>query len=73
MRITVRVHPNAKRTYFERSADGSCVAHVRATAVDGGANEQLLKLIATHLKVKRWQVMIVRGARSRTKLIEVDV
>jgi len=46
---------------------------VRLTAppVDGAANEALVALLAERLGVPKRQVVIVRGATSRQKVVEV--
>jgi uncharacterized protein YggU (UPF0235/DUF167 family) len=45
---------------------------VRAAAVDGAANEALLRLIAETVGVPRSLVSIVGGSSARTKLVAVD-
>jgi uncharacterized protein YggU (UPF0235/DUF167 family) len=40
--------------------------------VDGRANEALVRLIAKRARVAKSRVTIVRGARSRDKLVRVD-
>lgn len=47
-------------------------ARVAAPAVDGAANQALLRLIAQELGVPRRDVRLVAGAGGRTKLIAVD-
>jgi uncharacterized protein YggU (UPF0235/DUF167 family) len=45
---------------------------VAAPAVEGRANEALRRLLAKQLRVPRSSVTIVRGHRSRDKVVEVD-
>jgi uncharacterized protein len=45
---------------------------VTAPAVDGSANQALVRLIADELDVPKRSVRLVAGAASRTKLIVVD-
>jgi uncharacterized protein len=52
--------------------DGTLRASVRAPAVDGAANNALIRLIADELGVARRDVRIVAGASSRRKLLVVD-
>ena len=47
-------------------------ARVAARAVDGAANNALLRLLARELNVAPSSVSIVRGATARTKVIEVE-
>ena len=52
--------------------DGVLRVHVGAPAVDGAANQAMIRLIATDLGVAKRDVRIVAGAASRQKLIVVD-
>jgi uncharacterized protein len=52
--------------------DGVLRAKVQAPAVEGGANNALIRLIADELGVARRDVRIVAGAASRQKLVVVD-
>jgi hypothetical protein len=45
---------------------------VAAPAVEGAANQALIRLLADELDVPRRNVRLVAGAASRTKLIVVD-
>jgi uncharacterized protein (TIGR00251 family) len=76
MRFAVRVRPGASRTavggrWPGTSGDALLVA-VPAPAVDGKANEGVRAALAEAFGVRRNQVTIVRGERSRDKLVEVD-
>ena len=77
-RVAVRVRPGASRTrvggrYGEAADDGvpRLVVAVTARAVDGAATEAVLRAVAEALGVRRHQVLLVRGATSRDKLLEV--
>jgi len=48
------------------------LAHPGAPAVEGGANNALIRLIAEELGVPKTSVRIVAGASSRQKLVVVD-
>lgn len=52
--------------------DGILRARVGSPAVEGAANNALIRLIADELGVARRDVRIVAGASSRQKLIVVD-
>ena len=69
--IAVRLQPRARRDEIVGVRDGVLVARVGAPALQGRANEALRRLIACHLGVGRSQVSIVRGERSRDKLVRV--
>jgi uncharacterized protein (TIGR00251 family) len=76
LRFTVRVQPGARHTAVGgrwAGADGDVlVVRVRAPAVEGKANAAVLDALAEALGVRPGAVQLVRGARGRTKLVEVE-
>lgn len=71
-RFAVRLTPRAGSDRVDGVADGVLRAHVAAPAVDGAANNALIRLLADELAVARRDVRIVAGAASRQKLVVVD-
>lgn len=70
--LRVRVRAGARREELVPTDDGWIVARVIAPAQDGRANKALCRLLAKRLRVAPSNVAIVRGARSREKLIRVE-
>jgi uncharacterized protein (TIGR00251 family) len=52
--------------------DGVLEAKVTAPPVDGRANKALCKLIAKRVEVAPSRVSVVRGAKSRDKVVRVE-
>jgi uncharacterized protein (TIGR00251 family) len=71
VRFAVRVHPRASRSAVDGVHDGALRVRLAAPPVDGAANEELVRLLATVLGVSRKDVGIARGATSRSKLVDV--
>jgi uncharacterized protein (TIGR00251 family) len=71
-RIVVRLQARAHRDELVGVRDGVLLARVSAPPVDGRANRALCRLIARRAGVAASRVTIVRGERSRNKLIRVD-
>ncbi|MEZ3159839.1 DUF167 domain-containing protein [Microbacterium sp. BWT-B31] len=72
MRYTVRVKPgSSKGPLVESSADGLTV-YVRERAVDGAANQGVVRALAAHFGVAPRDVAIISGHGSRVKRVEVD-
>jgi hypothetical protein len=69
--IRVRIAPRASRDAIGAMLGDELVVRVTAPPVDGQANEAVVRLLAKRLKVARGAVTIVRGLRSRQKLVEV--
>ena len=70
MRIEVRVKPNSRSD--EVQEDGHCLTvRVKEAPVEGKANKAVVRLLAKHLGVAEDRVHIIRGLKSRSKVIEV--
>jgi uncharacterized protein len=73
MIIAVRVKPGSRKgPLVEVGADGELTIYVLERAVDGKANEAVVKLLAEHLDVPRGRVRLIAGATARIKRFRVD-
>lgn len=73
MRHTVFIKPNSKKgPLVVESSDGTLIVYVREPAVDGKANEGVVKAIALHYQKPKSAVRIVRGQAARYKVVEID-
>lgn len=70
--IEVRLRPRGHRDELMGVEGGVLQARVTAPPVDGKANAALRKLIAKRVGVAPSRVSVVRGEKSRTKLVRVD-
>ena len=73
VRVALHVHPGARFEAVCVLADGTLDVHVRAPALDGRANAAVLRLLTTELQLRPRQVRLLRGERSRQKLVEVEL
>jgi uncharacterized protein (TIGR00251 family) len=71
MRLTVRVVPNSAQNSVEQVSKTELRVKVTASAVDGKANEALIKLLAKYYKTTKSEVEIVRGFKNRNKVVEI--
>jgi uncharacterized protein (TIGR00251 family) len=72
IRFSVHVRPGSRAPSVGGSHDGALNVHVRARAVEGAANGEVINRIATAFGVRPGAVACVRGAHSRNKLISVE-
>ena len=71
-RLTVKVHPRAKRSGFAGRLGDAWKLDLAAPPVDGKANDECVRYLAEWAGVARSQVRIVTGATSRRKLVEIE-
>lgn len=71
--VVVRVKPGSRKgPLVEAAGTGELTIHVQEQAVEGKANEAVVKLLAKHLGVPRSRVALVSGATSRVKRFRID-
>lgn len=69
-KIEVKVVPSAKRLMVKEEAD--CLkVYLTAPAVDGKANKALVECLSDYLGVKKKDVLIIKGLKSRYKTISI--
>ncbi len=71
MELEIKVQPKAKRNAIEVSAAGDVTVRVTAAPDSGKANDAVISLLAKRLRLPKGGVEIVRGHRSRTKLVRM--
>jgi uncharacterized protein (TIGR00251 family) len=71
MMIEIKVMPGAKKNLFKQ--DGSSVkVYLTAPPVEGKANDALVDFLAEHYGVRRSQIDIIKGLKSRNKVINIS-
>jgi uncharacterized protein (TIGR00251 family) len=71
-RISVKVHPRAKRTALAGRFGEAYKLDLAAPPVDGKANDECIRFFAELARVPRSRVRILTGASGRMKLIEIE-
>jgi uncharacterized protein len=71
---TLRIHvvPNAKIDKVVGEHGGAIKIKLRASAVEGKANAALISFLAERLNVPTRTIVLLRGHKSRDKLVRVD-
>ncbi len=67
--VTVRVQPGAKRSAILGEYAGGLKIAVAAPPVDGKANEAIVEFFRELTGLKRSQIDVIRGEKSRNKLV----
>ena len=71
-RLTVKVHPRAKRSALAGRLGDAWKLSLAAPPVDGKANDECVRFIAELAGVPRSRVRIVMGLTSRLKVVEIE-
>jgi len=71
MLIRVYVTPNAREARVVKVSDDYFEVRVDEMAAGGRANKRLLEILAEHFKVQKSRISIVKGTKTRNKLVQV--
>ncbi len=71
MLIRVYVTPNAREAYVVKVSEDYFEVRVDERAAGGRANKRLLEILAEHFKVQKSRISIVKGPKSRNKIVQV--
>lgn len=71
MILQVRVIPKSSKAEVRKSGAGLKV-YLTKPAQDNLANSQLIEVLSDYLHIKKYQIRIIKGEKSRDKLVEVD-
>ena len=70
--VSVRVQPRSRSDALVGLRDGVVILRVTAPPLDGRANDAVCRLLAGVLGVRSSCLTILRGERSRDKVIAID-
>jgi uncharacterized protein len=70
MYLKIKVRPNSRKTEVVKKSDDSFDVSVRAKPIEGEANEAVLEALSEFLSIPRSRLRLVRGAKSRNKIVE---
>ena len=71
MLIRVYVTPNAREARVVKVSDNYFEVRVDEMAVGGRANKRLREILAEHFKVQKSRISILKGTKTRTKLVQI--
>lgn len=72
MIIEVIVKANSKVESVSKNESGAYDIKTTQPAVDGKANKRVIALLAKHLGVAQSRISILRGIRSKRKIIDIS-
>ncbi len=69
--LNIKVIPNSKKSSISRE-NNELKIHLTAPAVEGKANKALIEFLANHFKTKKSKIRIIKGEKSRNKVIQIS-
>ncbi len=69
--IDLKVVPGARKNEFKQDEE-SVKVYLTAPPVDGKANQALIVFLAEHFQVRKSQVEIIKGLKSRKKTVVIN-
>jgi uncharacterized protein (TIGR00251 family) len=70
--VTIRVHPSSREAKIEELAELNLKVHVISPPEKGEANKEVVAALAAHFGLPPSRVKIIRGEKSRIKLIALE-
>ena len=70
-RINIKVIPNAKKNSVCEE-DGIFKVYVNAPPVEGRANNSVIEVLSEYFNVRKSNIKIITGEKSRNKIVEIE-
>ena len=70
MKISVKVKPNSKIEKIEEQA-GIFLIHVKEPPQEDKANQAVINLLSSYFKLPKSRISILKGKKSRQKIVEI--
>jgi len=70
--LSIRVQPNSSREGIGEIRNDALIVKLNAPAVEGRANEALIKFLSKKLEVPKSRILILHGEKARNKAVAVE-
>lgn len=70
MYISVQVHTKSKNPKIE-NRDDVIYVYVREPALEGKANQAVIKALAKFLKIKKNKIILIKGLKVKNKIFKI--
>lgn len=72
MKLSIIVHPNAKKERIEKDLLDNLHIWVNQPPLEGKANKATISALADYFKTKKSNIKLISGAKSKYKIFEVN-
>ena len=73
MYFKVKTHPGSKKPKIIKKSTDSFEVYVKEKPERGLATRAVIEILATHFKITPGSVKLIKGARSKNKIIEIKI
>jgi uncharacterized protein (TIGR00251 family) len=73
MKITVNTIPNSKKLEIIKISENSYKIKVDVPALKNKANKRLIEILSEYFKVSKSSISIIKGLKSRNKIIKINI
>jgi uncharacterized protein (TIGR00251 family) len=73
MKLTVNVIPNSKNPEIIKISENTYKIKVDVSASKNKANKRLVEILSEHFKVSKSSISIIKGLKSRNKIIKINI
>jgi uncharacterized protein (TIGR00251 family) len=73
MKLTVNVIPNSKNPEIIKISENTYKIKVDVPASKNKANKRLVEILSEHFKVSKSSISIIKGLKSRNKIIKINI
>ena len=73
MQISITAHPNSKNPRVEKDLFGGLHIYVKEPPLENRANGAVIGALAGYFKVKKYQITLVHGAKSKQKVFSINM
>ena len=71
MKISVKVKPQAKEDRVNKIGENQFAVWVKAKAIEGKANQAVIKLLSKYFDIAQSKIVLLRGERARDKVFKI--
>jgi uncharacterized protein (TIGR00251 family) len=73
LKISVKVKPQAREEKVKQTGLNDYTVWVKAKAVEGRANQAVVKILSEHFDVAKSKITLIKGKKARDKIFMVNV
>jgi len=71
--VKIKVKPKSKKEYIKKISDNEFEVAMKEVPEKGRANKRLIELISKYFGVSKRNVKIIKGEKSRKKILKIEI